>query len=320
MAHLTSAAGGQPPPGDPADPADPAVHVDALLPIRRLQASGAWPSFSPDGRTIVFSASLRGERRRLFVVPAGAAGSEPEALTPADFDASRPSWSWNPASIAFCQDNRTIWTLGADGSGLAPYLPEHRDPGLNLLHPCWYRDLTSIAAVGHREGPAGREGAIYRLTPGAPDPVQALTRFPEVCAGRPGVSPDGATVAFSGNAGRCNQEGNQVWRVTPPQPPRRLERGPIAACQGRSPSWSPDGRWIAFVSTRPAPLPGKDTPKALWIAAASGEAVRQVTDSAFNPGQAEWSRDQTRIVVGSFTHGIGVIDVPERFLPARPPA
>src|SRR5258708_5593773 len=245
----------------------------------------------------------------------GADGSEPEALTAPDFDATRPSWSWHPARIAFCRDNRSIWTVGADGTGLAPYLPEPPDPGLSLLHPCWYRDLGSVAAVGQRQGPDGREGVVYRLTPGAPVPVQALTRFPEVCAGRPGVSPDGATVAFSGNAGRCDQEANQVWLVTPPQPPRRLERGEAVLRQGRSPSWSPDGRWIAFVSTRPAPRPGKGPPKALGIAAASGQAARPGTDTAFDPGQVEGSRDQTRLVVGSFGHGIGTLDVPQRFRP-----
>jgi hypothetical protein len=252
------------------------------------------------------------------IVAAGAEGAVPEPLTPPHFDASRPTWSWHPETIAFVKDNGAIYTIGADGTGLAPYLPEPLD-GLKLFHPCWYQDLRSLAAVGLREGPAGRERRLYRLTPGAPAPLQPLTRFPEVCAGRPGVSPDGATVAFSGNAGGCDQARNQVWLVTPPQPARRLEPGePATAHQGRSPSWSPDGRWIAFVSTRPAPLPGEDTPKALWIAAASGEQAWQITDTAFNPGQVEWSRDQARIVLGSFTHGIGVLEVPAPFRPDRP--
>jgi Tol biopolymer transport system component len=293
-----------------------------LPPLRPIAAAGAWPSFSPDGLKIVFSASLGEGRRRLLLADALTGVARPEPLTPPELDATRPTWSWHPTTIAFVRDNQEIWTIGADGSGLAPYLAEPRDPGLALLHPCWYRDLRSIAAVGQRHGPGGREGVIYRLSPGGPSPaLQPLTRFPEVCAGRPGVSPDGATVAFSGNAGRWDQEANQVWLVTPPAAPRRLEPGePAAAFQGRSPSWSPDGRFIAFVSTRPAARPGKATPKALWIAAASGEEVWQLSDAAFDPGQVEWSRDQTRILLGSFTHGIGMIEVPDRFLPDPRPS
>lgn len=287
-----------------------------FLSIRTIAAEGAWPSFSRDGRWIVFAAALREERRRLLIIPADRESASPEPLTPPDFDATRPTWSWHPTSIAFVRDNRSLWTIDADGTALAPYLPEAQVSELKLFHPCWYQDLQSIAAVGLRDD---RSRVVYRLTPGAPAPVQPLTRFPEVCAGRPGVSPDGATVAFSGNAGGFDQPRNQVWLVTPPAPARRLEPGePAAAYQGRSPSWSPDGRWIAFVSTRPAPLPAEDTPKALWIADAGGEEAWQITDTAFDPNQVEWSRDQTRIVLGSFTHGIGVIEVPPRFLPERP--
>lgn len=282
-----------------------------------LHPQGVWPSFSRDGSRIVFS--LNGS---LVIIPSsGDDATHPARLTPAGINATRPTWSWNPETIAFTYDATTIYTIESDGSNCRPFLPETPQKLPKLFHPCWYKDLKAIAVVGITESEGVREPVIYKLAPSdsIAAPLQALTRFPDVCAGRLSVSPDSDAVVFAGNADGCNQESNQLWIVTPGGAAERLEPGePIAAYQGRSPGWSPDGRWIAFVSTRPAPRPAKDIPKAVWVISSSGGEPYQLTDSRYNPSNVEWSRDQKRIVFGSFTHGIGILDVPEKFLPTDP--
>lgn len=276
-------------------------------PVRRPWPEGAWPSFSPDGETLVFAGDLGAGKRRLFTLPAAADGrDEPRPLTPAGLDATRPTWS---SSIAFTVDNRALHAIAPDGGCRTLLAPAD----LRLVHPCWFPDGT-LAAVGYRDGPAGHEARLFRVDPSAPEPLTPLTRFPEVCAGRPGVRPDGGAIVFAGHAGRCDQARNQLFVVAPPEAPWRLEPGtPASAYQGRGPGWSPDGRWIAFVSTRPAVSPAKDTPKAVWVVSARGGEARPLSDTAMNPAQVAWSPDQTRLAFGGFEHGLGVIEVPERY-------
>jgi Tol biopolymer transport system component len=140
-----------------------------------------------------------------------------------------------------------------------------------------------------------------------------LTTFPEVCAGRPGVSPDGETVVFAGNAGGFAQSANQLWVVTPHAKPWRLEQAEPALAQGRGPRWSPDGKWIACTSTRPSPNPLETTPKAIWIISADGDQAYRLTDHTFNPLHVAWSPDQKRLACGGFGCGLAVLDLPERF-------
>src|SRR4029077_1467892 len=60
--------------------------------------------------------------------------------------------------------------------------------------------------------------------------------------------------------------------------------------------WSPDGKWIAFLSDRPGQL--KDTPdgkKQLYVISADGGEAQQLTKAENDIGAFEWAPDSRRI-------------------------
>ena len=103
------------------------------------------------------------------------------------------------------------------------------------------------------------------------------------------LSPDGSRVAYTVSRADFGEDAfvTQIWLVpTTGGEPLQLTRGSKSAT---SPRWSPDGRWLAFSSTRAG-----DKSQVFVIRPEGGEAV-QVTKAATDVSGFEWSPDGTTI-------------------------
>jgi len=122
-----------------------------------------------------------------------------------------------------------------------------------------------------------------------PEDVYELTG-----AADPRISPDGTRVAYQ--VWWIDKDANDyrgaIWvaSIDGSDEPRRFTFGPR---RDGMPRWSPDGRWLAFVSNR-----GEDekAPANLWVIPSEGGEARRLTDLKESVESAEWSPDSTRIV------------------------
>jgi len=137
--------------------------------------------------------------------------------------------------------------------------------------------------------------------------------------GQPRVSPDGRRVAYvvQGFRKKENDRYQNLWMVAADgsTPPHRLTRG---ATRDTAPAWSPDGRYLAFLSTREHELevaatlaeaeggterkpgtPDKPQPQLWLLDTAWGGEPRQLTRRDEGVAEFDWSPDGRRLVFSS---------------------
>ncbi len=104
----------------------------------------------------------------------------------------------------------------------------------------------------------------------------------------PQISPDGALVAYTHV--RIDVEANErqmsvyVAPLDGRTPARRFTYGK----HDHSPRWSPDGRWLAFISERGAK-------NQVYLAPLAGGEARQLTSETHGAMEPAWSPDSTRV-------------------------
>ncbi|MGP8245777.1 MAG: hypothetical protein ACLQVN_14820 [Bryobacteraceae bacterium] len=197
-----------------------------------------------------------------------------------------------PARLQFTRIGPTrigLFLANADGSNERALLPAD---SLDYT-PSFSTDGKWIVFTSERGGSAD----IYRIHPDGSG-LEQLTDDPAF-DDQGALSPDGSTLAFV-----STREGGfaNLWLQDLSSPSRHAR--PVAKTNAGSfrPSWSPDGKWIAFTSDRDTRRARWDggweliQSTALYIVRPDGSSLRRLTELGGYAGSPRWSPDGRRIV------------------------
>jgi len=114
----------------------------------------------------------------------------------------------------------------------------------------------------------------------------------------PKISPDGRRVVYEQS--RTNWEANafdtDLWLADVATGESHLLT--VTSKSSTNAAWSPDGRWIAFLSDRPAPVAGSPADKKqVYVMPADGGEAQQLTKMESGVSAFEWAPDSKRIAL-----------------------
>ncbi len=236
------------------------------------------PTFSPDGRRMIYISRILG-REQLFAVNLD--GTDPVQLTADSVDHEDPAWSPDGTKVVFvsiAHGQEVISLMNIDGSNRQAMT----DTSLRAIHPFWSPDGKKLAYCTDDDlhPPAKNPADIYVLDLATKRSVKVITGGVNTY---PAWSPDGGKIAFRRMLGEMNSEvfvaNSDGTGAT------NLTNHP--AFDGW-PAWSPDGREIAFASNRNANYQ-------IFVMHADGSGVRLVANTEGRATAPVWSRDGATI-------------------------
>lgn len=208
------------------------------------------PAFSPDGRTLAFTAKREGDDApQVYMLPL-TGGGEARRLTQVKTGAAAPVWAPDGKRIAFTTNMRPD-SANAD-SAAAP------------------RDSARRAAAGDSLGRAGAP------RPGHPPATRAERLAAAAAKGDPHVV---TRLGFLAETGLAPERWGQIWVIGIEEGAKPIQLTHGAFLHGQ-PTWSADGREIAFMARPPKGgyEPDFEQDADIWMAPADGSgAPRNLT-------------------------------------------
>jgi eukaryotic-like serine/threonine-protein kinase len=269
---------------------------------RRLTSFGFNPSWSPDGRELVFatervtgpgSRATSSQLWRIDVVTNAARRLETRG------DAVQPSWSPRGHRIAYWgvpagTARRVIWTIPADGG--EPVVAVDGGGSALVWSPVWSPDGRSLYFATDKTGTMGLSRVRIDERTGRPRGEPQRVQVPAVSSALPSLAADGRRIAFVSEKEQANivRVDFDPARLAASGSLRPVTRGSRAI---RSVHVSPDGRWLIAGTA----LPQEDL---LLVRADDGE-TRQLTDDPAKDRLPRWSADGERILFYSDRGGDG---------------
>ena len=207
------------------------------------------PSWSPDGRRIVFQAERHG-RTGLWLLEPGAAPRQLTQLRDPDGFDGQAAWSPDGGEIAFARlvppdsasrewRSRLAWIDSAGGE--AHDLPVADTVGPDLRDPAWAPDGRRLAVVAD-SARGTRGGRLWLVERGTGRATPLTARSGAMRA--PAFAPDGRRIAFFAPD---SVERAQLWVMdvdsAPAAPVRLTNQADVTATRAR---WTRDGRWLLY--------------------------------------------------------------------------
>ncbi len=249
------------------------------------------PAISRDGGFMVFASTRHRATSDLYFKRTGS--SSVTQLTSDAANDVMPAISPDGSRIAFASDRRGAWNIFVMSTQGGPAVQLTFERAADL-HPSWSPDGSKLvfSRLGSRTG----QWELWVIDAKNPQTPEFIGY---------GLLPEWSPVAGTGEGGadrivfqRARQRGDRaysVWTVDykPGHAMMPTEIVPARDTAAINPSWSPDGRWIAYVSALVAePAPGelnvRPTRAEVWLAAADGSSKVALTAGPYRSMSPAW--------------------------------